>query len=370
MFESHLAWIEKVRVALDPKLKDQVCQRANQDIARLLPILGFCLRATNVRNAFELFVPLLEIAKQLLKADTKLILSSEWMFSPLTYPLVFPELPDFVLIGLPAPESCNPLVVPLAGHELGHSVWRVHKIEQRLSPLMEAAVIATLKADWANFKRIHSYPGDVTAIQNDLFINSISVSAQKRALAQAQEIFCDSIGIRIFGSSYFYAFEYLLRPSLGNRRSEKYPAIRERADVMLRTAKKFGLPHEANYSTRFTELNLNLGEREAYHLSLSDKSTNAVVDEILGLVETIANDAKLPLPNDPERISDIYNCFRERNPGSDIKSLPDIINAGWKAYLDNDLWRADGYTGDRFGPLSELVLKTIEVMEFEIRMRA
>ena len=54
--------------------------------------------------------------------ETRLILSSEWDYSPFMYDQIT-DLPSFVFIGLPACESANPLLLPLAGHELGHSVW-------------------------------------------------------------------------------------------------------------------------------------------------------------------------------------------------------------------------------------------------------
>jgi hypothetical protein len=38
---------------------------------------------------------------------------------------VFKDLPDLMFIGLPACEADNALIVPLTGHELGHSLWRM-----------------------------------------------------------------------------------------------------------------------------------------------------------------------------------------------------------------------------------------------------
>jgi hypothetical protein len=77
-----------------------------------------------VRNSFEAYDPLRELAHKLLDYKPAIILSSEWEFSPFTYPAISDDLPDFVFIGLPACEAGNALVLPLAGHELGHSIWR------------------------------------------------------------------------------------------------------------------------------------------------------------------------------------------------------------------------------------------------------
>src|SRR5713101_72757 len=112
-----------------PEVKKQICANANLRIKKFLPLLGFILRSTNVRNSFELADPLTRLAKRLLQDDITFVLSSEWDFSPLTYTFSFQELPDVILLGLPSFESANALVVPLAGHELGHWIWRHENVD-------------------------------------------------------------------------------------------------------------------------------------------------------------------------------------------------------------------------------------------------
>lgn len=46
------------------------CADASLDIAVYLPLLGFFLRSTNVRNAFEIYGPLRRIARQLIGGNT------------------------------------------------------------------------------------------------------------------------------------------------------------------------------------------------------------------------------------------------------------------------------------------------------------
>ena len=50
-----------------------------------VPLLGLILRSTNTRNAFEAYAPLLRLARKILGKDTKLIISSEWDYSPYVY---------------------------------------------------------------------------------------------------------------------------------------------------------------------------------------------------------------------------------------------------------------------------------------------
>lgn len=121
LFISHKTRLESLAPDKKPAIVQQFCSAALTDLFKYLSFLGFILRSTNVRNAFEVYGPLLRLSRKVLGLDTKQILSSEWEYSPFTYRPIA-ELPGFVLIGFPAPESSNPLLIPLAGHELGHTI--------------------------------------------------------------------------------------------------------------------------------------------------------------------------------------------------------------------------------------------------------
>jgi hypothetical protein len=117
------AELEK-RLTRAGKLRDQdsiaqVANNINVKVYQVLPILGFILRSTNVRNAFELVDPLQAIATAALQGNPQLLLSSEWDYVPFAYPQSLEDLKSFVLIGLPASEAGSALLIPLAGHELG-----------------------------------------------------------------------------------------------------------------------------------------------------------------------------------------------------------------------------------------------------------
>ena len=101
--------VEKAINSGMPTLLSAACITANERIAAYLPFLGFLLRSTNVRNNFESFDILAELATAIIGPQAKVVISSEWDFSPLTYPLSVSVLPNFLLIGMPAPESDNAL---------------------------------------------------------------------------------------------------------------------------------------------------------------------------------------------------------------------------------------------------------------------
>ncbi|MDP8207974.1 MAG: hypothetical protein P9L92_15000 [Candidatus Electryonea clarkiae] len=115
LFNHQRSVLDKISSSSTNSVIHSGCSASLKQLFDYVPILGFILRSTNIRNAFEIYTPLLRLARSILKIDTKLILSSEWEFSPYMYSFI-PYLPGFVLIGLPATESSNPLLIPLAGH--------------------------------------------------------------------------------------------------------------------------------------------------------------------------------------------------------------------------------------------------------------
>jgi hypothetical protein len=86
----------------DLALIESTCSTVAEEIQWSIGYVGFFLRSTNVRNAFEAWGPLLRLARRLLRLNSKLVISSEWEFSRLllsAYPLflilslsVFPHL--------------------------------------------------------------------------------------------------------------------------------------------------------------------------------------------------------------------------------------------------------------------------------------
>ena len=104
---------ELVEGASPPDTIQLACETAIHNIEAYLPLVGFVLRSTNVRNAFELHGPLTRLARCVLGSDIRLVLSSEWNYSPFIY-IEPPSLNGFCMIGFPAHESGNPLIAPLA----------------------------------------------------------------------------------------------------------------------------------------------------------------------------------------------------------------------------------------------------------------
>lgn len=349
---------------------------------KFTPLLGFILRATNTRNAFEITGPLLRLSRQLLasesskkgnpKSKIRLILSSEWDYSPLTYSRNFltPELRDFLLIGFPAPESSNPLLLSLAGHELGHNVWHHHEIKNRLrEPINRKIVDLITNVYWSDYQLVYQ---DVT-IEPDLFEQDLAVQdtwkvASDLAINQAEETFCDILGLRIFGLSYLKAFTYLLSPKIAGRRDVYYPKMSMRMQNLESAAKKFGLSLDNNYSALMQDrVGPTLTNSDRFQLKVADAALNDCVAEIIEHVDRICQAANIPNPKDiADEENRVIERFRHAVPAERVENFVSIVNAGWTAFETKDFWTDFSHLHPfKNSILRDLVLKNMELYEIE-----
>ncbi len=248
------------------RLKDDqnissVANNINVKILQVLPILGFILRSTNVRNAFELIEPLQAIANATMQGKPALILSSEWDSIPFAYPQSLDDLKSYVLIGLPASEAASALLVPIAGHELGHAVWRNRGLSSDIQLTLDAHIDNLFDANLIEFKKVFSGfdPNDV--FKRELLTDSKS-QALEYAEFQAEEIFCDLFAYALFGASYVHAFAFILAPSVGGGyRTGKYPTYSRRVSIIADVAKSEGVPLPSHSELKFA---MDLIQRNAH----------------------------------------------------------------------------------------------------------
>jgi hypothetical protein len=344
--------------ASDPSLVQTVCSESLKQLFDYHRLLGFVLRSTNVRNSFEIYGPILRLSRQVLGSNTHLVLSSEWEYSPHVY-RSFSELPGTVLLGLPAAESGNPLLAALAGHELGHTVWQRKNLGAKFSKQLDQNIKSNANQDPAKYEQLFGHK------LTDLFATQVLSQAHAWAAKQAEESFCDFMGVRIFGESYFHAFAYLLSPGLTTPRSFSYPPTQVRIENAARAAKQFRVNIPAEFSKSFLDSPPTLDDRVTYLLKLADAALSNSVASLLAEVDTIANAAKIAAASD-EKIREAFECFKLLVPTTNAGSLVNILVAGWKAYHDADLWKEMPHVLQRKREiLNELVLKSVEVFEIE-----
>lgn len=352
------------------------CRRVNFNLVRFKAFLGLLLRSSNIRNAFELYFPIKILSLDLLEQPTAVVLSSEWSFSPYTYPVALAELPEFIFIGIPASESQNPLIIPLAGHELGHVVWRRKSAKKEFDTTIRTEVVRLYKQNWDRVrKRFDQCPDNPEKLETDLFLLRIWGESYKLAQRQLEEVFCDFVGLYIFGQSFLHSFRYLISPSLGYNRSSNYPPLRERAKYMMDYGKSLRLKEIPEYANSFSEQKTALAPGEAFILEMADEATKnlhaqlpRVVEKYRGKVECFSAGIK----DEAGAKQSLLNCV----PAASTKSMTAVVNAAWDIRMNVDDWNILGDIEDetkrqkeKLRVLRDLVLKSYEVYEFRKRVQ-
>jgi hypothetical protein len=333
------------------------------------PFLGFILRATNVRNAFELYAPVIRLARKLLGDKTKLLLSSEWDYSPFVY-LPTNDLPECVLIGVPAFESANPLLVALAGHELGHNVWSAQDLGGKFDSKLRAEILAAIKGiHWSKFQECfpHATHDNLTT---DMFVQQAWLPAHAFAKRQLEEVFCDMMGLRLFAESYLHAFAYLLSPCIPGERTPFYPSIQTRVEYLLEASASIGVTAPAGYADLFDAQSAPSSPVTKMLVTIADLAVKDLVDQVRTEARHIA-DVKGAPTRSPDKIDAIISALRMVMPADGTAALADLISAGWMLFHDSDLWKdvPQIRSDERIRVLHDLILKSCEVAEFNERTR-
>ena len=340
---------------------DEMCSNTSVNLARNTEVLGFILRSTNVRNAFEVHFPLKRLVKQVVSDSARLVMSSEWNFVPFTYPMTLNLLPNFVLVGGPAPESGNVLIIPLAGHEIGHSAWRAHQVKEAVQAEATKAVDAALAAN----------PTGRDHVVAELEATGYTLSYLQNAclfsvMRQLEEVFCDLFGLYVFGEAYVYAYDYFLAPG-GGARSSAYPEATDRLRYLLGSAEGLGIDVKPEMFGVWQKSVSREGV-EADVLKFADVAVEAMVPMVQAAAFDLLKARGVNL-NRPEVIERVVKAFANHVPDGEGATLAEIISAGWR-YLraQGGLARAD--EREEHDMLNALMLKSIEVSEFLLRVQS
>lgn len=351
--------LSRLPPSVDDKTVDEICTATGIFVSRYTDVLGFILRSTNVRNAFEVHFPLKRLIQKTISPDAKLVMSSEWKFVPFTYPMNLELLDMFVLVGGPAPESGNLLIVPLAGHEIGHSAWRSHSVGRVIQPALTAAVDTAINSRAEDRDRVLN---DISKIGHDLsWLQNVCLSS---ALQQLEELFCDMFGLYVFGHAYLYAYEYFLAPG-SQSRDIAYPASRARVEYLRNGAQTLGLEIPDGLFNPWQD-SLTKPGTAGDILSFADAAVAEVFPTIRDLAFELLRKCEIPMAS-PDAIERVKQALGNRVPDGEGANLSEIVTAGW-LYLREK----GGLSLDEDEPehlmLNELMLKSVEVSEFMLRV--
>ena len=343
-FEKLEQMLRRMRPAAPVNLVNNVCSISLKKLQTYLPLLGFILRSTNVRNAFEAYPPLLRLARRLLGADTQLILSSEWDFIPVIYHSIR-ALPKYVLIGFPAPESSNPLLIPLAGHELGHSVWKSpenqpirESFDEKINNGIVHEIITTW---WAEYESIYSKEGftrtDVEQGHKETY--KTWALAYAWAFRQVEEMFCDFFGLRLFAESFMNAFAYLTSPGVQEKRFPPfYPERKLRLSHLADAARAKDINVPPGFETGYVGEAQHPDRLMRMLMGLADAVSSSLVGDLIKLAWQIADHKEIP-QRDQSQVLEITVEFDSKIvPITRPATLVDLLNAGWKCHQKKNLF--------------------------------
>ncbi len=338
----HLRCLDLLSASDDEGTVRAACTAGLTAISEYLPFVGFILRSTNVRNAFEVYSPLLRLARAILGDQTRLVLSSEWDYSPFAYVDV-PSLESYVLIGLPATESGNPMLIPLAGHELGHSVWRRNRLREDFDARVWKEVFAFFQSRPEGFKEIVPGIDKQKLDQANLFVQRKLAPAYEWTMRQAEESFCDFAGLRLFSEAYLCAFAYLLSPSFDLARIPSYPNHKTRVDNLKIAATKLKVQWPEGFEQLFDDLPpwTDPDPATTKLIEAADSITATMIGDLVDrVVATPALDGRYAASHagSLESQEDIVRMIEQwvvpaRNP----QSLCAILNAAWQAFQNKNL---------------------------------
>lgn len=372
--ESQFTEIRETLIHLDPNLHDPNtirvnCRNALDAVFEYLPVLGFVARSSDVVGALELHRPLHRIVKRAVGPDAHLLLTSDWEYSPYTYVHHRLIQEGFVLVGLPASESSNGLIMPLAGHEIGHNMWYANSLDDHFAPLVSEALVAEIVNK--RFKEFQEHFGTIEPSQvDDLAGRPYWVPAFAWTMAQCQEMFCDFVGLLLFRESYLHAFQYLLSPG-GGARDAGYPSMRSRARHLVGAAKSRGIETQDAYADSFDEESSDpKAKKEEFLLSISDTARESLIEELVKTAEAkLAHcECDAHSPAEQERV---VAMFTRGTPASGGVKLINLVNAVWDIEIDGIRIWDEEYpalakdNNERGRVLNELFLKSLEVLEIE-----
>lgn len=354
---------------LNPQTIDNICNKIASFVVAYLPLHGIFTHAADLRNSFELHYSLRLLSTCLLNRDPRLVLSAEWQWSPFQY-IAYPSyITDYTIIGMPASESANPLVYPVAGHEIGHKIWAEFFMKDQLKDHIGKNLISVVERTAKEYKEI--FRKDFGK-EKDLISTQFVESCMNFISRQSEELFCDFIGISVFGKSYFYAFEYLLSNLYHRERTFFYPSMRSRVKFHVRFAEAKGILYPNQYESAFIseEADFEFTKQEAYARRIVDEVVQMIVDYI----GTKAHDHCLecgvqrPTEADSKRILAYFQLGipASANDADPLQNFLAIIDAGWSAFFDRQFWSSDQYENLRKRKrifICELILKSIENSE-------
>jgi hypothetical protein len=229
---------------------------------------------------------------------------------------------------------------------------------------IEAAVLSEVKDKrWTEYESIYS--GIKKEELDELFPKTTWSPAVDWALLQAEEIFCDFFGLRLFAESYLYAFAYLVSPGTLGLRSMSYPNMRKRVELLLWASEQLGIAKPTAFMEQFRDSAEPDDVRMKFLVSIADSVSVELKARLIEYVQNVSTQKDLAI-RVTANVEAIRKTYAELVvPTKHPQTLTDILNAGWACAMDEHLWKETPLIPpeDRDRILKDLMLKSMEVSE-------
>jgi hypothetical protein len=364
-----------LRTGQSEALVKQACKVAIEQLAEIVPLVGFIDRSTDVSGPVEFHKPFSRVVRKLVGPNVKLILSSMWNFSP--YTIAYPEdvpkyVENFVYVSFSFSEADNAFLTPLAAHELGHNLWNRDKVKLSLKGPVGEEIHRLINAK--NLNRQVYAAGQAIGL-DDLFGQMSWQPVSDWAIKQLEESFCDFVALYLFGPSYIYAFAHYLSPGL-NASEPRYPQAHERFSSLLQLASEEGWKLEEAFSVGLFDVSnrpIDAGSNSSMEimLEMADQVRKKLVPKVAGIARSIVEGGGLLFGE--SGIDELSKQLSQGIPCSGAGSVMSLINAGWVVFIEKffknsgqEFW---GLPLEEFPRiLNEILLKSLEIHEIEARL--
>jgi len=182
---------------------------------------------------------------------------------------------------------------------------------------------------------------------------------------QCEEIFCDLVGLRLFGESYLKAFAWLIAPGLDAQRSQ-YPVARTRVGVLTNASAAWEIAVPPGLENQFLPAHAKAG----LLLDLADATSEALAPVLADAANKLVADKGIGFPR-PDMVEAVAARLVHAVPSVLSSTLQELLCAAWRLRDEPALWSSYPHLRrDRERILNELLLKSAQCLEWRTRLKS
>ena len=154
-------------------------------------------------------------------------------------------------------------------------------------------------------------------IRNDMFVQPIVRQSASLALRQSEELYCDFMGLSLFGKSYLFAFDYLIAPGLSSRRDAKYPSLETRVTLLAKYAASLNFDVRG-FAERFNVEKLQGSDMSIFIVKMADLAVEKVTERLFQMANSNIS-CSVGNSFSAESEAQAVRCFRSGVPSDRVQ---------------------------------------------------